>query len=103
MRAAALVEGRTVLYVSHNMSTIRQLCDRCIVLDEGKIVFDGDVDKAVSLYMGTGEQMKKEFRDEMSFAIENNKCPRCGHPIIRKGYKFLCSYCDFNFKLQSRK
>lgn len=62
MRVAALVEGRTVLYVSHNMSTIRQLCDRCIVLDEGKIVYDGDVDKAVSLYMGTGEQMKKEFR-----------------------------------------
>ena len=62
MRAAARVEGRTVLYVSHNMSTIRRLCDRCIVLDEGKIVFDGDVDKAVSLYMGTGEQLRKEFR-----------------------------------------
>ena len=61
MRAAARVEGRTVLYVSHNMNTIRRLCDRCIVLDEGKIVFDGDVNKAVSLYMGTGEQLRKEF------------------------------------------
>ncbi|MCI5575190.1 MAG: ABC transporter ATP-binding protein, partial [Clostridiales bacterium] len=36
-------EGRTVLYVSHNMNTIRQLCTRCIVLDHGKVVFDGDV------------------------------------------------------------
>jgi len=62
MRAAAHVEGRTVLYVSHNMNTIRQLCDRCIVLDEGKIVFDGDVDTAVSLYMGSGEILKTEFR-----------------------------------------
>ena len=62
MRAAARVEGRTVLYVSHNMSTIRRLCDRCIVLDEGKIVFDGDVDKAVSLYMGTGEKLCREIR-----------------------------------------
>lgn len=62
MRASAHVEGRTILYVSHNMSTIRHLCDRCIVLDEGKIVFDGDVDKAISLYMGNGEQLKKEFR-----------------------------------------
>ena len=62
MRASAHVEGRTVLYVSHNMSTIRNLCDRCIVLDEGKIIFDGDVDKAISLYMGTGEQLRKEFR-----------------------------------------
>lgn len=62
MRASAYVEGRTVLYVSHNMSTIRNLCDRCIVLDEGKIVFDGNVDKAISLYMGTGDQLRKEFR-----------------------------------------
>ena len=30
-------EGRTVLYVSHNMSTIRQLCTRCVVLDKGKV------------------------------------------------------------------
>lgn len=49
--------------------------------------------------IGYLKQMKKEFRDEMSFAIENNKCPRCGHPIIRKGYNFFCSYCDFKFKL----
>lgn len=44
-------EGRTILYVSHNMNTIRRLCDRCIVLDEGKVVFDGDVDGGISLYM----------------------------------------------------
>lgn len=61
MGAAARVEGKTVLYVSHNMSTIRRLCNRCIVLDEGRILFDGDVDKAISLYMGTGERLKKEF------------------------------------------
>lgn len=40
-------EGRTVLYVSHNMNTIRQLCTRCIVLDHGTVVFDGDVEKAI--------------------------------------------------------
>ena len=34
-------EGRTVLYVSHNMSTIRQLCTRCVVLDQGRVIFDG--------------------------------------------------------------
>ena len=43
-------EGRTVLYVSHNMNTIRQLCDRCVVLDRGKLIFDGDVEKAIGLY-----------------------------------------------------
>lgn len=53
MRDAAQKEGRTVLYVSHNMNTIRQLCDRCIVLDKGKVVFVGDVEEAISVYMGT--------------------------------------------------
>ena len=51
MRDAAKKEGRTVLYVSHNMNTIRQLCDRCIVLDQGKVVFEGDVERAISIYM----------------------------------------------------
>lgn len=52
MRDAAKQEGRTVLYVSHNMNTIRKLCDRCIVLDKGRVVFEGDVEKAIALYLG---------------------------------------------------
>ena len=52
MRDAATVQGKTVLYVSHNMNTIRQLCDRCVVLDKGRIIFDGDVERAVEIYLG---------------------------------------------------
>lgn len=51
MSDAAKQEGRTILYVSHNMNTIRQLCDRCIVLKQGKIVFEGDVEEAIGIYM----------------------------------------------------
>ena len=54
MREAADKEGRTVLYVSHNMNTIRQLCDRCIVLDHGRIIFSGDVEEAIDVYMDAG-------------------------------------------------
>ncbi len=50
MRDVAKKDGRTVLYVSHNMNTIRKLCDRCIVLDKGKVVFEGDVGEAISVY-----------------------------------------------------
>ena len=53
MGGGAGQEGRTVLYVSHNMSTIRQLCTRCIVLDKGRVIFDGDVEKAIAVYMET--------------------------------------------------
>ena len=52
MRQAADEEDRTVLYVSHNMDTIRRLCGRCIVLDEGRVIFDGDVEEGVAAYLG---------------------------------------------------
>ena len=43
-------EGRTVLYVSHNMATIRKLCNRCIVLERGNKIYDGNVEDAIKLY-----------------------------------------------------
>lgn len=52
MREAANRDGRTVLYVSHNMNTIRKLCDRCIVLDKGKVIFNGEVNEAIAMYLG---------------------------------------------------
>lgn len=58
MRSAAKQEGRTVLYVSHNMNTIRSLCDRCIVMDKGKIIFEGDVEEAISVYYGRGDSLR---------------------------------------------
>lgn len=55
MRDAAKKDGRTVLYVSHNMNTIRQLCDRCVVLDKGKVIFLGDVENAIEIYLSTSD------------------------------------------------
>ena len=54
MRQAADDEGKTILYVSHNMDTIRRLCERCVVMDQGKIVYDGDPEEAIRIYMGSG-------------------------------------------------
>ena len=50
MGDASAKDGKTVLYVSHNMETIRKLCTRCIVLDHGKIIFDGDPEEAIAIY-----------------------------------------------------
>ena len=43
-------EGRTVLYVSHNMESVRELCERCIYLSKGEIAYDGDPETAIRLY-----------------------------------------------------
>ena len=56
MKEAANQDGRTVLYVSHNMNTIRMLCDRCIVLDKGKVIYQGSVDNAIEVYIGVRSQ-----------------------------------------------
>ena len=44
-------EGRTVLFVSHNMGAIQQLCHRCVILSAGELVFRGDTRDAVSKYL----------------------------------------------------
>lgn len=65
MREVAENEGRTVLYVSHNMNTIRQLCDRCIVLEKGKVIFNGDVESGISLYLGNNSS------NQISYTYDN--------------------------------
>ena len=54
-------QGRTILYVSHNMNTIRSLCERCIVLSHGNVIFDGNVEEAIALYLGSGLEEKKVY------------------------------------------
>ncbi|PCH53541.1 MAG: ABC transporter ATP-binding protein [Flavobacteriaceae bacterium] len=44
-------EGRTVLFVSHNMAAVKSLCTRGIVLENGKVVFEGEIDKCISNYL----------------------------------------------------
>ena len=53
-------EGRTVLFVSHNMGSIRQLCKKGIVLEKGRIVHSSDVHSAVDYYLENGHDLKKE-------------------------------------------
>lgn len=52
MNQVSKEEQRTILYVSHNMNTIRQLCDRVVVLNHGTVVFDGDVEQGINIYFG---------------------------------------------------
>jgi len=45
-------EGRTVLLVSHNMASIRQLCTRAILLENGRIAKSGDSSEVIDFYLG---------------------------------------------------
>ncbi|MBR5278262.1 MAG: ABC transporter ATP-binding protein, partial [Clostridia bacterium] len=81
MRDAAKKEGRTVLYVSHNMNTIRQLCDRCVVLDKGRVIFEGDVEEGIRMYFGNASSSDKiidlsKIKREPQFASSPVKMSR---------------------------
>ena len=43
--------GATILFVSHNLRQIESLCSRCIVLDQGRLCFEGDVEEATLRYV----------------------------------------------------
>jgi lipopolysaccharide transport system ATP-binding protein len=63
MVSVARDEGKTIIYVSHNMQTIRQLCSRAVVLRKGKVIFDGDVEDGIDLYLHNNEITAKVFND----------------------------------------
>ncbi|HEY1791168.1 MAG TPA: ABC transporter ATP-binding protein [Verrucomicrobiae bacterium] len=53
MQEVSRNHGRTVLFVSHNMSAVLQLTSRAVVLDKGRVIFNGPTEKAVEEYAGT--------------------------------------------------
>ena len=68
MRELARGENRTVIYVSHNMQTVRELCNRCIVLCNGEIVMDSTVEESLIYY--------EDLHSTYSTSIDFNEEPR---------------------------
>lgn len=60
--------GRTILFISHNMSAIRNLCGSAIWLDNGQIVEKGPTDEVVRDY----EESQLKHFDESSYVVERN-------------------------------
>jgi lipopolysaccharide transport system ATP-binding protein len=76
------VGGRTVLVVSHNMSAIRNLTSRCLVMSGGAIVFDGSPTDAIREYTEVLEQRTKA---EQSFGKGQHTAIRSGFLVDENG------------------
>lgn len=109
MESAASKEGRTVLYVSHNMNTIRQLCTRCIVLNQGHLIFDGDVEKAIDIYMESAKenlQSNINLSDIERTGILANSPFKIMRFLFRKEcgpYLKMGEVLDFSIKIQAKR
>lgn len=78
-------EGRTVLFVSHNMASIRNLCHHGVVLEKGMVEFYGDVNDAIDLYMANSSVSYS--LDEPISALKRPE--GCSGKIVFKSVDFL--------------
>ena len=88
MSDVSKTEGRTILYVSHNMNTIRQLCDRVIVLSRGKVIFDGEVEEAIRVYMNQTDLYKIQEKNLINLESLERPCD-LHNKVLMQQIKFL--------------
>ncbi|MGL5665037.1 MAG: ABC transporter ATP-binding protein [Shewanella sp.] len=70
--AKIIERGTTVLFVSHDIASVKTLCDRALLLENGKLVFDGGVGEAVELYyrgLVVGSSDRKANKDIQSGTV----------------------------------
>ena len=64
-------EGKSILFVSHNLSAVQKLCERTLVLEQGKIVFDGTTSEAIQLYQ---QQNQNQFQSDSTEMLRRMSC-----------------------------
>lgn len=97
-------EGRTVLFVSHNLPSVKTLCNKGIVLSKGKIVYSGNIDGAISHYVSISSKLDNftfqkindpKNKEESAFLNDFRIVPREGTQIT------MFSGIDFEFTIES--
>lgn len=101
MKDVSQGQGRTVLFVSHNMNSVRQLCKHGIVLNQGTVQFSGAIDDAVDFYLGNKMDSKSyvnpypEDPDPLKYVIiQSIKC--------KDGRSSFCTTDPIGFDLELR-
>jgi lipopolysaccharide transport system ATP-binding protein len=55
-------EGRTIMFVSHNMAAVQNLCNKTIMLSNGEVTFNGSVSEGVSNYLSQGISEQRKYK-----------------------------------------
>jgi len=85
--------GRTVLFVSHQLSMISSLCSRTILLDKGHVVYDGNTNEAISIYLRNSTQ-----NNDFSI-LEGNKNIILSDILVNEGVNLILSNRYFSIRL----
>ena len=73
-------EGRTVLFVSHNMTAVRKLCKTCIWIDQGSIEQSGETVQVIDAYLEEAQELS--YQGEMKLTDWENRYGRGGARIL---------------------
>lgn len=90
--------GRTVLFVSHNMNAVRNLCQRGIVLEKGQVAYDGPVRNAVDFYLHQGSSVAgvgKEIIDNITYKAPYLRIDRIMFNGTSKDYTTVTNNQEF--------
>jgi homopolymeric O-antigen transport system ATP-binding protein len=87
-------EGRTVLFVSHNMGTIARVCDRGMWLDAGIVRADGPVDDVIGQYLATAGGGSAEYVVEGPTNAPGDDVIRLRGVKVTNGQGAVASYLD---------
>ena len=79
----AAKQGRTVLFVSHNMAAVRGLCERAVLLDNGRVVQDSTPGEVIAAYLGEGRVTNAEVRWEDRRSAPGNEHVRLHRVRLR--------------------
>jgi lipopolysaccharide transport system ATP-binding protein len=69
-------QGRTVIFVSHSMDSVRKLCSRAILLEKGRVLYDGDVNRGIDKYLNPGVKKSEglySFKKDINKDAQLNK------------------------------
>lgn len=81
-------EGRTILFVSHNLEAIRRLCQRTMLVDNGHILLDGSSDTTIFTYLSRGREQRLGVvhYDSATAPGDNYVCLRSIRLVDHKGH-----------------
>lgn len=102
MNDVAHSEGRTVLFVSHNLAAVKNLCTRGVVLQNGQFAFDGSTDEAVNYYLNNNFQLEHglitDHIDELAPYITIDKIEINGTPCTESTITSNQEYLEVLFE-----
>jgi lipopolysaccharide transport system ATP-binding protein len=96
-------DGKTILFVSHNIQAVRQLCSRCIMLEKGRLIHNGSTNETIGQYLNLnttrgyetkklGSTIANGSLNFLSIRVKNNYGETINTYEISKNYIFEIKY-----------